>query len=69
MLLFIIGLTVLCGLMPLIALVSIAGALFASLRRARQGTPTLSLMLPWQQRKPTKSSDFVGKRAGRRKAW
>ncbi len=69
MLLFLIGLTLLYGLLCLVALVSIAGALLSSLRRARQGTPTLALLLPRQQRKPTKSNDFVGKRAERRKAW
>jgi hypothetical protein len=69
MLLCIIGLTLLCGILCLVALISMISALFASLQQVSQGTPTLSLMLPRQQREPTESSGSIGKRAGRRKAW
>jgi hypothetical protein len=69
MLLCIIGLTLLCGLMSLAALVSIAGALLSSLRRADQGTPFLALVFPQKQRDLTKSDWLAEKSTGRRKTW
>ncbi len=69
MLLFIIGLTVLYGLLCLIALVSIAGALVASVRRAVQGLSLLVLVFSQRQRGPAKSNGIAEKCAERRKAW
>jgi cation transporter-like permease len=68
MLLLLIGLTVLYGLMSLVALIAIAGALLSSVRRAIEGTPALSPMLPRRPRDLAKSNGFAAC-VGRRNTW